>query len=200
MPGPLASLGSLLTRRIGRLPVPVPVLVPALPVQLVHEEDLGRALLQCVIAAGPPGACNIAADGIATPADLARKLGVRPLPLPAATAHVAARAVAAPPFLPPLAQRVEAASHPTIMDTTRAEQERGWAPRFSALDTAPAAAKPSLVMEVRGCPGWVSQHGAAQRGLTRAPGCSQRSGAASWTSGEQVCGHDTVLIPRGWGR
>ena len=104
--------------------------MPALPVQLVHEEDLGRAQLQCVIAAGPPGACNIAADGIVTPTDLARELGLLPLPLPAATAHVAARALAALPFLPPLAQWAEAASHPAIMDTTRAKQELGWAPRF----------------------------------------------------------------------
>ena len=39
------------------------------------------------------------------------------------------------PFLPPVAQWVEAASHPAIMDTTRAKRELGWAPRFTALET-----------------------------------------------------------------
>jgi nucleoside-diphosphate-sugar epimerase len=137
LPGPLAPLGRLLARRTGRLrvPVPVPVLVPDLPLQLVHEEDVGRALLQCVVAAGPPGAYNIAADGIVTAADLARELGLLPLPVPAAPAHVAARAIAALPFLPPVAQWVEAAGHPAIMDTTRAKQKLGWAPRFTALET-----------------------------------------------------------------
>ena len=137
LPGPLAPLGRLLAMRTGRLrvPVPVPVLVPDLPLQLVHEEDVGRALLLCVVAAGPPGAYNIAADGIITAADLARELGLLPVPLPAAPAHVAARALAAVPFLPPLAQWVEAASHPAIMDTTRAKQKLGWAPRFGALET-----------------------------------------------------------------
>jgi len=42
----------------------VPVPVPTLPLQLVHEQDMGQALLWCVMAAGPPGAYNIAADGI----------------------------------------------------------------------------------------------------------------------------------------
>jgi nucleoside-diphosphate-sugar epimerase len=136
LPGPLAPLGRLLARRTGRLrvPVPVPVLVPDLPLQLVHEEDVGRALLLCVVAAGPPGAYNIAADGTITAADLARELGLLPVPLPAAPAHVAARALAAVPFLPPFAQWVEAAGHPAIMDTTRAKQKLGWAPRFSALE------------------------------------------------------------------
>jgi nucleoside-diphosphate-sugar epimerase len=132
LPGPLASLASSLATQAGRLRVPV--LVPALPLQLVHEEDVGRALLQCVVAAGPPGAYNIAADGIVTAADVARELGLLPLPLPAGTAHLAARAVAALPFLPPVAQWVEAASHPAIMDTAKAKKELGWAPRFTALE------------------------------------------------------------------
>ena len=137
LPGPLAPLGRFLARRTSRLrvPVPVPVLVPDLPLQLVHEEDVGRALLLCVVAAGPSGAYNIAADGTITAADLARELGLLPVPLPAAPAHVAARALAAVPFLPPFAQWVEAAGHPAIMDTTRAKQKLGWAPRFSALET-----------------------------------------------------------------
>ena len=132
--GPLAPLGRWLAGRAGRLPVPVPVLVPALPLQLVHEDDVGQALLRCAVAAGPPGAYNIAADGIITAADVARELGMAPLPLPVGPAQLAAQAIAALPLLPPVAQWVEAASHPAIMDTTRAKKELGWAPRFTALE------------------------------------------------------------------
>ena len=132
LPGPLAPLARRLARLAGHLPLPV--LVPALPLQLVHEEDTGQALLRCVVAAGPPGAYNIAADGIVTAADIARELGMLPLPLPVGPAQFTARAFAALPFLPPIAQWVEAASHPAIMDTTRAKRELGWVPRFTALE------------------------------------------------------------------
>ena len=134
LPGPLAPLGRALAGRACRLPVPVPVLAPTLPIQLVHEEDVGQALLRCVVAAGPPGAYNIAGDGILTAADIARELGMLPLPVPAGPTQSAARAIAALPFLPPVAQWVEAASHPAIMDTTRAKQKLGWVPRFTALE------------------------------------------------------------------
>ena len=133
LPGPLAPLGRSLAGRVGRLPLPVPVLVPLLPLQVVHEEDLGHAFRQCIVAAGPPGAYNLAAEGILTAADVAREFGLLPLPLPAGPAQLAARAMAALPFLPPAAKWVEAASHPAIMDTSRAKRELGWAPRFTAL-------------------------------------------------------------------
>jgi nucleoside-diphosphate-sugar epimerase len=132
LPEPLAALARSLALRAGRLPVPV--LVPALPLQLVHEEDIGRALLQCVVAAGPPGAYNIAADGILTAADVVRELGLFPLPVPPGPAQFTARAIAGLPLLPPVVQWVEAASHPAIMDTSRAKRELGWAPRFTALE------------------------------------------------------------------
>jgi len=134
LPGPLASMARAVAGRAGRLPLQVPILVPSLPVQLVHEQDLGQALLQCVVAAGPPGAYNIAGDGIVTAADIAREFGLLPLSVPAGPTQSAARAIAALPFLPPVAQWVEAASHPAIMDTTRAKQELGWIPRFTALE------------------------------------------------------------------
>jgi nucleoside-diphosphate-sugar epimerase len=134
LPGPLAPLGRSLAGQVGRLPVPVPVLVPALPMQFVHEEDLGRAFVQCIVAAGPPGAYNLAADGILTSADVAREVGLLPLPLPAGPVQSAARALAALPFLPPAARWVEAASHPTIVDASRAKKELGWTPRFTALE------------------------------------------------------------------
>jgi nucleoside-diphosphate-sugar epimerase len=134
LPGPLTSLARAVAMRAGRLPVPVPILVPSLPVQLVHEQDLGQALLQCVVAAGPPSAYNIADDGIVTAADIAREYGLLPVPIPADPTQSVARAIAALPFLPPVAQWVEVASHPAIMDTTRAKQELGWVPRFTALE------------------------------------------------------------------
>jgi nucleoside-diphosphate-sugar epimerase len=142
LPGPLAPLGrglaSLATRagqaaRAGRIPR-FPVLVPSMPFQCVHEDDLGDAFLRCIVAAGPPGAYNVAADGILTSADVAREYGLRPLPLPAGPIQLAARTIAALPFLPPAAQWVEAASHPAIMDTTKAKNELGWTPRRTALE------------------------------------------------------------------
>ncbi len=134
LPGPLAPLGRALASRVGRLPVPVPAVVPALPLQVVHESDVGRALRQCVRGAGPPGAYNIAADGVLTAADVARELGLLPLSVPAAPAQLAARAVAALPFLPPAAEWIEAASHPVIVDTALAKRELRWQPRFTAIE------------------------------------------------------------------
>jgi nucleoside-diphosphate-sugar epimerase len=135
LPGPLAPLGRLLASDLAgfRFPVPLPVVVPHLPMQLVHEEDVGRALLQCIVAAGPAGPYNIAADGIITPADIARELGLTPLPLPAGPVRAAARALAALPALPAFAEWTEAASRPAIMDTSRARKQLGWSPRFTAL-------------------------------------------------------------------
>jgi nucleoside-diphosphate-sugar epimerase len=134
LPGPLAPLGRKLLDRPHRLPFPLPVLAPEHPMQFVHEEDVGRALLLCVVAAGPPGAYNIAGDGVVTAVDVARELGALPIPIPAAPGQAVARAVSRMPFLPPAAEWIEAASRPVIMDTTRAREELGWQPRYSALE------------------------------------------------------------------
>ncbi|WP_182523762.1 NAD-dependent epimerase/dehydratase family protein [Nocardioides dongkuii] len=128
-----AWAGALLPWLPRRLP-PVPVPVPDLPIQLVHEGDVGRALLQCVVAAGPPGAYNIAADDTLTAGDVVRILGGIPVPLPTGPAHAAARLAAAVPGLPQPAQWVEALAHPAVMDTSRAKEELGWAPQVSAAD------------------------------------------------------------------
>jgi nucleoside-diphosphate-sugar epimerase len=135
LPGPLAPLGRRLAEAANRrLPVPVPVVVPTMPVQFVHEDDVGRALLLCVLGAGPPGPYNIAGDGVLTAVDVAREYGALPIPVPAAPAEFAARAISRLPFLPPAAEWVEAFSHPAIMDTTKAREQLGWRPRYSGLE------------------------------------------------------------------
>jgi nucleoside-diphosphate-sugar epimerase len=134
LPGPLAPLGRALFGRPRRLPFPVPVLVPAHPLQFVHEEDVGRALLLCIVGAGPPGAYNIAGEGVLTAADVAREFGALPVPLPPGPAQASARAIARLPFLPPVAEWVEALGSPVIMDTTHAREDLGWRPRFTGLE------------------------------------------------------------------
>jgi len=135
LPGPLAPLGRRLAEAANRrLPVPVPLVVPTMPVQFVHEDDVGRALLLCVLGAGPPGPYNIAGDGVLTAVDVAREYGALPIPVPAAPAELAARAISRLPFLPPAAEWVEAFSHPAIMDTTKAREQLGWRPRYSGLE------------------------------------------------------------------
>ncbi|MGZ8742962.1 MAG: NAD-dependent epimerase/dehydratase family protein [Nocardioides sp.] len=142
LPAPLARLGRRVLGEDGKLPVPLPVLVPDLPIQFIHQDDVGRALLQCVVAAGPPGAYNIAADDVLSALDVARVLGVLPVPLPAGPTHAAARVLARLPWLPSAAEWIEAASHPAVMDTSRAKTELGWAPRFTAIEALRATFRP----------------------------------------------------------
>ncbi len=135
LPGPLAPLGRRLQGRlVSRLPVPVPAPVPDIPLQFIHEDDVGTAFLQCIVAAGPPGAYNIAGDGVVSAVEAAREFGFLPLPVPATPAYAAARALARLPFLPAVAEWVEAVSHPMVMDTTKAKTVLGWTPRFSSLE------------------------------------------------------------------
>jgi nucleoside-diphosphate-sugar epimerase len=134
LPGPLRPLSRRFNGRIPRTPIPLPAFVPDLPVQFIHEDDVGQALVQCVVAAGAPGAYNIAGDGVLSFVDVARELGLRPLRLPAAPAQLGARVMSRVPFLPSIASWVEAMSHPAVMDTTRAKTELGWTPRYTGLE------------------------------------------------------------------
>jgi nucleoside-diphosphate-sugar epimerase len=134
LPGPLAPLNRYLQGGFRRLPLPVVAFVPDIPLQFVHEDDVGRALVQCIVAAGPPGAYNIAGDGVLSLVDVAREFNVFPLSIRARRVQQAARAIARLPFLPTAAQWVEAFSHPAVMDTTRAKEELGWRPRYSGLE------------------------------------------------------------------
>ncbi len=137
LPAPVAAAAQTVLGVVHRLGVPIPVPAPDLPMQFIHEDDVGQALLKCAVAEGPPGAYNIAADGVLAMADVIRELGLTPVPVPAALASRAARAAASIPplpFVPPVLEWIEAASHPAIMDTTKAKQELGWRPRYTALE------------------------------------------------------------------
>lgn len=133
LPGPLTGIGQRLVGLAGRLRLPL--LVPVFPFQLVHEQDVGQALLLCAVGAGPAGVYNIAGDGVLSTVDLAAELGCRPLPIPAGLMRSTARAVSALPSLPctpSVAQWIEVVSHPAIMEVSKAKRELGWQPRYTA--------------------------------------------------------------------
>jgi nucleoside-diphosphate-sugar epimerase len=137
LPGPVAAFGKRLLEVMSKLPVPVPAAVPDVPVQFIHEDDVGQAILKCVVAAGPPGAYNIAGDGVLSGKDVARELGLAPVSIPGKAFYAvtgAAAKIPKPPFAPPATDWVEAVSHPAIMDTDKARKELGWKPKYSALE------------------------------------------------------------------
>lgn len=134
LPGPLAPAGRRLVGLLARAPIPLPAVAPSVPVQFIHEADVGRALRQCIVGAGPPGAYNITGDGVLTMADVARAAGWAALPVPARPVHAAFRALAALPLPLPATQWVEALSHPAIMDASKAKRELGWTPAYTSRD------------------------------------------------------------------
>lgn len=113
----------------------LPVLVPDLPLQFIHQDDVAEALRLCVLGTGAPGAYNIAADDVVTIVDVARELGLRPVRLPGGPFAAMARAVAKVPYLPSGAQWVEAFGHPVIIDTTKARTQLGWTPQHTAIES-----------------------------------------------------------------
>jgi nucleoside-diphosphate-sugar epimerase len=80
---------------------------------------------------------------VVTADEVARELGLAPLPVPSAVAQTAARAVARMPFAPAVAEWAEAASHPAIMDASKAKHELGWSPRYSSLEALHEALHPA---------------------------------------------------------
>jgi nucleoside-diphosphate-sugar epimerase len=139
VPGPLVPLVRLLAGVVGR--VPLPVITPPVPVQFIHEEDVGQAFLLCIVAAGPPGVYNITGDGVLSAAQVLRELGLTPIPAPGRLLRAGARSVAALPYAPPFVGWAESISHPAIMDASKAKQELGWRPRYSSLEALRDALK-----------------------------------------------------------
>lgn len=146
LPDPLMSLLGRVGGAVTRSPLPVPVPAPDLPVQFIHEDDVADAFLRCIVAAGPPGAYNIAGDGVLTIGQVAREVGLAPIPVPGAIARRVAGAVASlplPSFVPPLTEWAEALANPPVMDTSAARRELGWAPRWSGLEALRATVSPT---------------------------------------------------------
>jgi nucleoside-diphosphate-sugar epimerase len=126
----------LLRRGIEKLPLVRPVLPdPGVPFQLVHHDDVARAMAAAICADGPPGVYNLAGDGEVRVRDVARALGWRWVPVPRPAVALGTAAARRLSFASPKLEWAIAADTPVLMDTAKARRELGWVPAHDAGQT-----------------------------------------------------------------
>jgi nucleoside-diphosphate-sugar epimerase len=121
---------------LDRIPLLRPILPDAgVPLQLVHHDDVAAALAAAVEGKGEPGAYNLAGDGQIVIADIARALGWRTVRVPRPALGVGTAVAGRLSFINPQLEWATALTTPVLMDTSKAREELGWAPRFDAGET-----------------------------------------------------------------
>jgi nucleoside-diphosphate-sugar epimerase len=134
LPGPVRAISKV-------APMLKPVVPdPGFPLQLVHHDDVAEAIALAATAPAPPGAYNIAGDGVVTVSEVAKALGGRPVRVPAVAASAASAAISRVPFVPSMLEWLHVARTSVVMDTTKARTQLGWRPVHSAQETLAALA------------------------------------------------------------
>jgi UDP-glucose 4-epimerase len=126
----------LLRKGVEKLPLVGPVLPdPRVPIQLVHHDDVARAMAAAICGDGPPGAYNLAGKGEVGIADIAGALGWRSLPVPRPAVNLGTTAARRLTFVSPKLEWATALDTPVLMDTAKARRALGWEPQHDARET-----------------------------------------------------------------
>ena len=126
----------LLRKGMEKLPLVSPVLPdPGMRIQLVHHDDVARAMAAAICGDGPPGVYNLAGEGEVQVSDIAHELGWHSIPVPGPATSAGTAAARQLKFLSSKLEWATAAETPVLMDTTRARQDLAWAPRHDAAET-----------------------------------------------------------------
>jgi UDP-glucose 4-epimerase len=129
LPGPVKRIAQALPL----LKPPFPD--PGTPLQLVHHDDVAAAIALAATTSAPPGAYNLAGDGVLSMSDLAETLGARPIRVPRITASAASEVIARLPFVPSALEWLHAGRTSVLMDTAKAKTVLGWTPKYTAAET-----------------------------------------------------------------
>lgn len=134
LPGPLRAV-------VKTVPILKPVVPdPGVPLQLVHHDDVAAAIALAATAPAPPGAYNIAGDGLVTLGEIAQALGGRPVRVPAVAASAASAAISRLPLVPSMLEWLHGVRTSVVMDTTKARTQLGWRPIHSSAEALAALA------------------------------------------------------------
>lgn len=137
LPGPLRAI----VKAVKSVPVLKPVVPdPGFPLQLVHPDDVASAIALAATTPAPPGAYNIAGDGVVAVADVATALGARSVRVPAAAASAASAAISRVPRVPFMLEWLHTARTSMVMDTGKAKSQLGWRPVHSSAQALAALA------------------------------------------------------------
>jgi UDP-glucose 4-epimerase len=135
LPGPFKRI----TQALPLLKPPFPD--PGTPLQLVHHDDVAAAIALAATTSAPPGAYNIAADGVLSMSDVGEALEARPVRVPTVAMAAASEVVARLPFVPSALEWLHAGRTSVVMDTSKAKTELGWTPKYTAAETLSALAE-----------------------------------------------------------
>jgi UDP-glucose 4-epimerase len=125
-----------LRRGIERLPLVAPVLPdPGVPFQLVHHDDVARAMAAAICGDGPPGIYNLAGEGVVGLSDVARALGWHSVPLPRPALNAGRAAASRLAFASAKLEWATALETPALMSAAKARDQLGWEPVHDAADT-----------------------------------------------------------------
>jgi UDP-glucose 4-epimerase len=114
---------------------------PGIPMQLIHHDDVAAAIaLAVTTTSAPPGAYNLAGDGMLSLSEVGIALGARPVKVPRVAAVATSELISRIPFVPSALEWLHAGRTSVVMDTGKARNQLGWQPKFSATETLSALA------------------------------------------------------------
>ncbi|MGY4648448.1 NAD-dependent epimerase/dehydratase family protein [Mycobacterium sp. URHB0021] len=135
LPGPVKRVAQALPLLIPPFPD------PGTPLQLVHHDDVAAAIALATTTSAPPGAYNIAADGVLSMSEVAHALGVGSIRVPRIAASAASELIARLPFVPSALEWLHVGRTSVVMDVSKAKSQLGWQPEYSAPQTLAALAE-----------------------------------------------------------
>ncbi len=134
LPDAVARAGSALVAIGGAAGLRPAVPGPPVPLQFVHEQDVGQAIHRAIRARRSGRIYNLGGDGMVEPPDVPRLLGLRTLPVPNVLTRAALGVATRLPYLTPAAGWTQLLAYPLQLDTSRAKRELRWKPKFSSAE------------------------------------------------------------------
>jgi nucleoside-diphosphate-sugar epimerase len=121
-------------RVVTRARIPVVPDVPGLRFQVTHSSDVADAFRRAIVSEDARGAYNVAAEPVLDPDVLARTLGARKVPIPAALARALVAATWRLRLQPTPEGWVDMGLETPLLDSTRIREDLGWEPRLGSTD------------------------------------------------------------------
>jgi nucleoside-diphosphate-sugar epimerase len=134
LPRPLGGAASAAVTVAGAAGLRPVVPGPPVPLQFVHERDVGQAIHRAITTSKSRTVYNLGGDGMVEPAEVPRLVGLRTLPLPNLISRATVNTASRLPYATPALGWLQLATQPLELDTARAKRDLGWRPEFTSRE------------------------------------------------------------------